>query len=236
MKDSLVVMKRQCSHEEKMRSHYEKNCDLSEMKQQVVDTSNAISVKLKEDMAMYCDTFKSLRDTCICGPDATYSRRRSSLQILLLMRDFLDNEFQHVSWKAEQIKALFDLMILDTYEMNKEMAFNLIKSVDPILLQLDNESTVLDLVTVAIELGNSIRPIDSITSAYMLKVCMLSPVIQKVLNTLFGTRRWTQNVEEAVALQLILILLKRLKVNLLSQTYRLVASQLINVSFVYRNP
>ncbi|XP_031835838.1 thyroid adenoma-associated protein homolog [Nomia melanderi] len=215
MKDSLAVMRRQCSHEEKMRSHYEKNCDLSEMKQQVLDTSNAISAKLKEDIAMYCSAFKSLRETCICGPDATYCRRRSSLQILLLMRDLLDNEFQHISWTAEQTKALFDLMILDTYEVNKEMAFNLIKSVDPILLQLDNESNVLDLVTVAIELGNSIRPIDSITSAYMLKVCMLSPVIQKVLNTLFGIRKWSENVEEAIALQLILILLKRLKESLI---------------------
>lgn len=215
MKDSLAVMRRQCTHEEKMRSHYEKNCDAAEVKQEVLDTSNAISNKLKEEIEMYCNSFKSLRNMCICGPDATYSRKRSSLQILLLMRDLLDNEFEHISWKAEQMKAVFDIMILDTYEVNKEMAFNLIKSVDPILLQLNNESNVLDHVKVAIELGNSIRPIDSITSAYMLKVCMSSPVIQKVLNTLFGIRKWSENVGEAVVLQLVLILLKRLKVNLL---------------------
>nr|XP_033325395.1 thyroid adenoma-associated protein [Megalopta genalis] len=211
IKDSLAVMRRQCSQEIKMRSHYEKSCDPQVMKQEVLDASYAISNKLEEDIEMYCTFFESLRNMCICGPDATYSRRRSSLQILLLTRDLLDNEFKHIGWKAEQIKALFDLMLLDTYEANKEMAFNLIKSVDPSLLELDKESNVLDLVTVAIELGNSIRPIDSITSAYMLKVCMLSPVIQNVLNTLYGVTKWSENVAEAVLLQLILVLLKRLK-------------------------
>ncbi|XP_076281120.1 thyroid adenoma-associated protein homolog [Lasioglossum baleicum] len=215
MKDSLAVMKRQCSQEEKMRNHYEKSCSPQEMKQEVLDASYALSNKLGEDIEMYSNVFESLRDMCICGPDATYARRRSSLQILLLMRDLLDNEFKHIGWTAEQAKALFDLMLLDTYEVNKEMAFNLIKSVDPSLLQLDKESNVLDLVAVAIELGNSIRPIDSITSAYMLRVCMLSPVVQNVLNTMFGVTKWSENVAEAVVLQLILILLRRLKESLI---------------------
>ena len=92
------------------------------------------------------------------------------------------------------------------------MAFNLIKSMDPSLLQLNNENHVLDIIMVAIELGNSIRPIDSITATYMLKVIMLSPVIQNVLEIHFNILMQSKEITEAITLQLIFILLKKLKV------------------------
>lgn len=211
MKDSLTVMRRQCIQEEKMRNHYQKNCNLLEAKQEVLEQSYQISCELERDINVYCNTFQSLRNMCICSLDATYCRRRSSLQILLLMKDLLDSEFKHITWKAEQVKALLDLMLLDTYEANKEMAFNLIKSVEPRLLELDNENNVCNIITVALELGNSIRPIDSITAAYMLKVGMLSPVIQNVCKISLGLIKQSENISEAIILQLILILLKRLK-------------------------
>ncbi|CAL7943054.1 unnamed protein product [Xylocopa violacea] len=214
MKDSLAVMRRQCMQEEKMRNHYKKNCSPLEIKQEVLDESLRVSCNLESDIKMYRSAFQSLRNLCICSPDATYNRRRCSLQILLLMKDLLDSEFEDVTWKAEQVEALFNLMLLDTYEGNKEMAFKLIKSVDPSLLQLGDESRVRDIIMVAIELGNSIRPIDSITAAYMLKVSILSPVVQNVLEDQFGLTKWTKDVTGTAVLQLILILLKKLKESL----------------------
>ncbi|XP_076752598.1 thyroid adenoma-associated protein homolog [Xylocopa sonorina] len=214
MKDSLAVMRRQCVQEERMRNHYKKNCSPSEMKQEILDESYRISCNLESDINMYRDTFQSLRNLCICGPDATYNRRRCSLQILLLMKDLLDNEFEQVTWKAEQVEALFNLMLLDTYEGNKEMSFKLIKSVDPSLLQLDDKNCVRDIIMIAIELGNSIRPIDSITAAYMLKVSILSPIVQDVLEDQFDLTKWTKDVPRMTVLQLILILLKKFKKSL----------------------
>ncbi|XP_076629490.1 thyroid adenoma-associated protein homolog isoform X1 [Colletes latitarsis] len=207
MKDSLAVMRRQCSQEEKLRIRYQKNCNPLEIKQETLDHSFQISREIERDINKYCDTFQSLCNMCICGPDATYCRRRSSLQILLLMKDLLDNEFKRITWKTQQVKTLFDLMLLDTYETNKEMAFNLIKSMEPRLLQLDDANNVNNIITVAIELGNSIRPIDSITAAYMFKVSMLSPVIQNVHKF--------QSSFINVILQLVLILLNKLKESLI---------------------
>ncbi|KOC70573.1 Thyroid adenoma-associated protein like protein [Habropoda laboriosa] len=214
MKDSLAVVRRQCMQEEKIRDNYKKTCSPSEVKQEILDASYKISSILQNEIDMYCNVFQSIRNMCICSPDATYNRRKSSLQILLLMKDFLDNEFKHICWKAEQVEALFDLMLLDTYEGNKEMAFNLIKSVEPSLLQLDNESRVCDIITVAIELGNRIRPIDSITAASMLKVSMLSPIVKNVLENQLGITRCSEDITEAPLLQLILILLEKLKESL----------------------
>lgn len=214
-------MQRQCAQEEKMRYHYQQNCSSIEMNQKVLDKSYRISFGLKKDIDMYCDAFRSLRSMCICSPDATYCRRKSSLQILLLMKDFLDNEFKHIAWEVEQVEALFQLMLLDTYESNKEMAFKLIKSVNPSLLQLDNEQVVYDIITVAVDLGNSIRPIDSITAAYMLKLSALSPIVQYVLETRFdSTKSIDENTVEIIILQLILILFKKLKV-LINVVYNL---------------
>ncbi|XP_076246897.1 thyroid adenoma-associated protein homolog isoform X2 [Calliopsis andreniformis] len=215
MKDSLAVMRRQCIQEEKMRNWYEKNCNSLKYGQEVLDESRRMLCELEMDINKYFCTFQSLHNMCICEPDATYYRRRSSLEILLLMRDLLDNEFKHIIWNAEQVKALFNLLLLDTYESNKEMAFNLIKSIDPVLLQLDNESHVYNIIIVAIELGNSIRPIDSVTATYMLKVSMLSPVIQNILENCFDLTKWSENVTEATVLQLVLILLKKLKDSLI---------------------
>ncbi|XP_034189800.2 thyroid adenoma-associated protein homolog [Osmia lignaria lignaria] len=216
MKESFAVMQRQCAQEEKMRYHYQKNCSSIEMNQEILDKSYRISFGLKKDIDKYCNAFRSLRNMCICSPDATYSRRKSSLQILLLMKDFLDNEFKHIAWEVEQMEALFQLMLLDTYESNKEMAFKLIKSVNPSLLQLDNEQVVYDIITVAVDLGNSIRPIDSITAAYMLKLSALSPIVQSILETRFGsTKSLDENTIETIILQLILILFKKLKQSLI---------------------
>lgn len=198
--------------EEKMRNYYIKNCKSLDIKQQVLDESYKISNNLESEINLYCNTFQAMRKICICSPDATYNRRKYSLQILLLMRDLLDNEFKQITWKNEQIETIFNLMLLDTYEKNKEMAFNLIKSMDPSLLQLNNENYVLDIIMVAIELGNSIRPIDSITATYLLKVTMLSPVIQNVLEIHFNISMQSKEITEAITLQLIFILLKKLKV------------------------
>ncbi|XP_053978805.1 thyroid adenoma-associated protein [Hylaeus volcanicus] len=215
MKDSLVVMRRQCIQEEKMRNHNQKNCNPLEIKQEVLDQSYKISYELERNINMYHNTFQSLHNMCICSPDATYCRRRSSLQILLLMTNLLDEEYKHITWKTQQTKALFDLLLLDTYEANKEMAFKLMKSVDPKLLQLDDENNTHNIIMVAIQLGNSIRPIDSITAAYMLKISMLSPVIQNVLDIPLDLMKQSDNKVEAIILELILILLNTLKKSLI---------------------
>ncbi|XP_017767432.1 PREDICTED: thyroid adenoma-associated protein homolog [Eufriesea mexicana] len=211
MKDSLAVMRRQCIQEEKMRKHYKQNCSSSEIEQEILNESYRISTNLESDINVYYNVFQSLRTMCICTIDATYNKRKCSLQILLLMKDILDDELKQVTWNAKQVEAIFDIMLLDTYEINKEMAFKLIKSVDTSLLQLNDENHVYDIIMVAIELGNSIRPIDSITAAYMLKVCLLSPIVQDVLENNFGLKIQSEDTKAAPLLQLILILLKILK-------------------------
>lgn len=215
MKDGLVVMQRRYIQEEKMGMQYRKSCNPLEFKQEALDRfrrESSFSSKLEKDIDMYRNTFRSLHNMCICDPGATYRRRQSSLRILLIMKDLLDSEFECITWTAKEARALFDLLLLDTYESNKEMAFDLIKSMDPVLLELDSESNVYNIMSVAIELGNSIRPIDSVTAAYMFKVSLLSPVIQNVFETRFDLIKWSENIAEVEILGLVLILFKKLKV------------------------
>ncbi|XP_017883798.1 thyroid adenoma-associated protein homolog [Ceratina calcarata] len=213
MKDGLTVMRRQSVQNVKTSYLIKKeisNASLH-MKQTILDQYCSVASDLQKAINMYCTVFQTLHDMCICSPDATYTRRKSSLQILLSMKDILGNEYKQVTWETRQSEAVFNLMLLDTYEENKEMALKIMKSMDPCLLQLDDESYVRDIILVAMELGNSIRPIDTITSAYMLKLSMLSPILLNVLESSFSLTKQSENNTEAIVLQLLLLLLKELK-------------------------
>lgn len=170
-----------------------------------------MSEKIENNIKDYTLFFINLRQVCVNNlyPDATYHRRRSSLQILLLAQEFLNKEFTDIEWKKEEVEIIFQCLLLDTYEPNKEMAYQLIKCTNPMLLYLDSEDQVEVMVRIALALGNSIRPIDSVTAAYMLKISILSPVIKNVLCRLLKT---DDNVTETITLQLILLLYRKLQV------------------------
>ncbi|XP_014468567.1 PREDICTED: thyroid adenoma-associated protein isoform X2 [Dinoponera quadriceps] len=208
LRDSLAVMRRRWTQQEKMRNHHKKQNITSEACENALfyQMSEQIECNIKD----YTTFFINLREICVNNlyPDATYHRRRSSLQILLLMQEFLYNEFKDIEWRKEQVETIFQCLLLDTYEPNKEMAYQLLKYVNPILLNLHSKSQVQLIIKVALELGNSIRPIDSITAAYMLKISMLSPVIKNVLCDYYNI---DDNVTEAMILQLVLLLYRKLQ-------------------------
>ncbi|KAG7199267.1 hypothetical protein KM043_018130 [Ampulex compressa] len=108
----------------------------------------------------------------------------------------------------------FCIELHNTYESNKEMAFQILKPLDKTTLRLDIKSQLYQMIQVAFELGNSIRPIDSVTAAYMLKFSMLSPLIQEVLHTHFEYQDNYSDVPDAVVLQFVLLLMKKLEASL----------------------
>jgi len=211
-------MQRQLSQEIKMRNRYKKQDIASEMYENASEMyENALAVsyqtseQIERDVKDYVMFFINLREICVNNlyPDATYNRRRSSLQILLLMQDLLPDEFKDIEWEKKQAGRIFQCLLLDTYEPNKEMAYQIIKSMSPALLCLDSESWVQLIIEVALKLGSSIRPIDSVTAAYMLKISKLSPVIKNILCDYCSIK---DNVTEAITLQLILLLYRKLQV------------------------
>ncbi|XP_025991728.1 thyroid adenoma-associated protein isoform X2 [Solenopsis invicta] len=210
LKDSLAVMQRQLSQELKMRSHFTEQGIASEMYENTLTLSYQTSEQIEQDMKNYVMFFVNLRQICVSNlyPDATYGRRRSSLQILLLTQDLLHNEFQDIKWEKEQAETIFQCLLLDTYEPNKEMAYQIIKPMSPALLLLDLESQIRLIIEVALKLGNSIRPIDSSTAAYMLKISKLSPVIKNVLDDYCSMN---EDITEAITLQLVLLLYRKLQ-------------------------
>lgn len=125
----------------------------------------------------------SLHQICLENlyPSAVNARKKSSLQILCLMDEFFSIDLKVTLWKLDQFENLFNCLLLDTYEINKDMAFRLIKSSGLVNSFFDSEKASLELINVAVELANSIRPLDSITAAYMLKISMLLPNIQNIL-------------------------------------------------------
>ncbi|TGZ53696.1 Thyroid adenoma-associated protein [Temnothorax longispinosus] len=208
LKDSLAVMQRQLSQELKMRSRYEERDIASEMYENALVLSYQTSERIERYVQDYVTFFVNLREICVGNlyPDATYVRRRSCLQILLLMQDFLCNEsiFAHIDWEKEQAETIFQCLFLDTYESNKEIAYQIIKPMKPVLLSLDLEFQVVSIVNVALKLGSSMRPIDSVTAAYILRIAKLSFFI-KNLHCNYC------NVTEATTLRLVLLLYRKLR-------------------------
>ncbi|KAL6425099.1 hypothetical protein ACFW04_009413 [Cataglyphis niger] len=209
LKDSLAVMQRQLTQEENMRNRHKEQNSLTETYENALALSHKTSEEIEQNIKDYTIFFVNLREICVNNlyPDATYSRRRSSLQILLLAQHLFCNEFKDIKWTKKQAETIFKCLLLDTYETNKEMAYQILKPIDPMLLCLDSESQVQLIIKVALELGNSIRPIDSITAAYMLKISKLSPVLKNILCNYCNT---DDNVTEAITLQLVLLLYKKL--------------------------
>lgn len=204
-------MQRQLIQEENMRSRYKEQNNLIETYENALALSYKTSEEIKQNIMDYTIFFINLHEICVKNlyPDATYSRRRSSLQILLLMQHLLCNEFKDIKWTKEQAEVIFQCLLLDTYEPNKEMAYQILKFIDPMLLCLDLKSQVQLIIKVALELGSSIRPIDSVTAAYMLKVSKLSPVIRNILCDYCNAE---DNMIEAITLQLVLLLYRKLHV------------------------
>ncbi|XP_035729863.1 thyroid adenoma-associated protein-like isoform X2 [Vespa mandarinia] len=208
IKDSLNVMKRTLLQQSKSKVND------SPVK---IDNYEA-SYKVIHEIEVYNAFFLNLRDLCVNNlyPDATYSRRKNSLQILCIMLEFLDHEFRDITWNSKQAEKIFMCLLLDTYEANKEMAFKILKSINPIILGLDAENRLCEMINVATDLGNSIRPIDSITAAYMFKICMLSPLLQNVLCEYYNMNQFPNGIVESHILQLILFLIRRLEVSLMA--------------------
>ncbi|XP_020280401.1 thyroid adenoma-associated protein homolog isoform X2 [Pseudomyrmex gracilis] len=244
LKDSLAVLQRQLTQEEKLRNHYKEHV--------ILDDTHALTLscqqaeQIKQNIKDYTTFYINLRDICVNNlyPDATYNRRRFSLQILLLMQHLLCDEFKDIKWKKKQAETIFQCLLLDTYEPNKEMAYQILKSVNNFgnvdvvetevrynfkennkdiclsecknltFLDLGLESQVRLIIKTALALGNSIRPIDSVTAAYMLKISKLSPVIKNVLQKYSKECSIEDNIKDAVTLQLVSLLYERLQIAL----------------------
>lgn len=230
LKDSLAVMRRQLSHEEKMRNRYNEQNTLVESCQ-TVEKQFLHEINLIRNVRDYVNFFVNLRLECVSNlyADATYARRRSSLQILLLTQDLYDefkdilslpqigtllprHDFQNVEWKQDQVSTIFQCLMLDTYESNKEMEYRIIKSIllsNPALLDLNH----LHLFHIALKFADSVRPIDSVTAAYLLKIFKLSPDINCVVDLVFDFYdvKLDPEIPEVVTLKLVLLLHKTLQ-------------------------
>lgn len=209
MKDSLNVMKR-------MYLQQQSKVKLSDP--HLKADSYEATHKIAHEIEVYNAFFVNLRDLCVNNlySDATYSRRKNSLQILCIMLDFLDHEFRDIIWNSKQAEKIFMCLLLDTYETNKEMAFKILKSMNPVILGLDAENRVCEMINVATELGNSIRPVDSVTATYMFRICMLSPLLPNVLCQYYNMDQFPTGTPESVTLQLILFLMKKLEMSVMA--------------------
>ncbi|OXU19645.1 hypothetical protein TSAR_015763 [Trichomalopsis sarcophagae] len=173
LNDSYAVLKRQLEKEIKLKELQKVHPDL------VIPTDELNAQALAP---CYQEFVSFLHNICLDNiyPEAVNVRKKASLQILSLMDEFLGKDLKDGLWSQDQFRKLFECLLLDTYELNKEMAFKLIKSYNLVESYMDKQKLV-ELVDVAIQLGNSIRPLDSITAAYMLKISMLSSNIEEIL-------------------------------------------------------
>lgn len=182
-RDSLVVLQRELVKTERVQKYQDNHVCPVDVLQDVEQISHNITYKtqLQQLIQDYESFLVSLREICVKNlyPTANYERRRSSLQILCHMQDILDRETIDLEWNANQAQSLFNCLLVDTYETNKQMIFKILEPIPPDILKLDDKDVVAEIIHTAIGLGNSIRPIDSATAAYMFKICLASPVVVK---------------------------------------------------------
>lgn len=221
-------MQRQWAQKIKLKDFIERGDITSETDKKTFDLLFDQALEpIKHNIKDYTMFYVNLREICVNNlyPDATYHRRHSSLQILSLAQELLCDKFKDIEWRKEQITIIFQCLLLDTYESNKEMAYQLLKHTNPVFLFSDLRSQT-QMIEVAFELGKSIRPIDSITAAYILKISLLSPVIKDVLHDILQKLQSFEsdhlnycdkvddNITQATTLQLILLLYRKLKVHI----------------------
>jgi len=210
LKDSLAVMQRQLVQEERRRNHFKEQDVTSEIRESVLASSYQISKRITQDIEDYNTFFVKLRQACVSNlySDATYDRRRSSLQILLLMQNLLCHEYKNVQWTKEQADRIYRCIKLDTYEHNKEIAFEILESINPTVLH--TYFGVEEIIATAFELSESMRPMDSITAAYLLKLSKHLLIAMNILHCIQFHAE--DNLEEAITLHLISILYRKLQV------------------------
>lgn len=103
------------------------------------------------------------------GQSAVHFQNQSSLQIISLMQDIFDEKI-YGPLDDDFLKVVYECMLLNSYESNKEICFDiLVKSKTDYL-----KGKVFETVRVAVELANSMRPIDGITSTLMLRLAVVS--------------------------------------------------------------
>lgn len=182
-RDSLVVLQRDLTRIEKVESLRNNRENNDRVKDLLDGGASGIVSKMELELLIKdCESFLiKLRNICINNlyPTASYDRRRSCLQILGHMQDILNDGTIDIEWDKNQASLLFDCLLLDTYDSNKDTIYEILKSVPPNLLKLDIDDWIADIIETAIGLANSIRPIDSATAAHMLKMCTWSPVVVK---------------------------------------------------------
>ncbi|KAK0096584.1 hypothetical protein PV326_005045 [Microctonus aethiopoides] len=207
LKESLAVFHRNVMQPEKFKTHKNKvGIDLN-LYQQLEEEYNSLAIKSRDAINIYRIFIIDVRNECLngicCG--ATHTRKKNSLSILQLEQEILFDNLKESPWNEIQANKLFQCLLMDTYEVNKDIAFKIITKIKPSLLKLEDSIVVHEIVDVALKLANSVRPIDSITALYMLRICLMSPIISDTL------KQWsTDNIQDPT-LQLINLILDHLK-------------------------
>ncbi|XP_044579181.1 thyroid adenoma-associated protein homolog [Cotesia glomerata] len=211
MSQSLAVFRRNVMQIEKFKLREKEACEDLELYQQRELEYTELAKESLNSINYYRSFFFNVREECLSGTriGATHTRKKNSLGILQLQQNILENDFNDILWNVEQVNKLFQCLLLDTYETNKEVTFQILSKIDPVTLNLTNSKKVDEMLYVAINLGDCIRPLDSITASYMLRICFMSPIIKEVLKNYQKNNLY----ENDTLAQLIMVLLEHAKIS-----------------------
>ncbi|XP_014206735.1 thyroid adenoma-associated protein homolog [Copidosoma floridanum] len=173
LNDSYMVMNRQLEREMKKL----------ESEHSVVHTDPHAKSNISANILSYKSFVTTLHAVCVRNlyPGAVNVRKKSSLQILCLINEFLCQDLTDTLYSLDDYKVLLDCVLLDTYENNKELAYFLIESTKLTDTFFDTQEKLSELIEVAVQLADNVRPLDCIAAAYMLRISMLSSRVEEVL-------------------------------------------------------
>lgn len=218
LKSSLAVFKRNSSQLDKLEKQETSKTQMTErinVFEKVKDEIIPIVDESIQHILNYEKFYMKIRNICLTGltPGSTHAKKNNSLKILQASEELLSNDFVKLKWTNEQAIKLYQCLLLDTYETNKQAIYKIIANIEPTILKLDNENKIHEIIDVALKLGNSMRPVDSITASYMLKICLLSPCIENVLKNYYKFDNFdTDNDSDYSILQMIIIVMEKLRV------------------------
>ncbi|KAF5273033.1 hypothetical protein FQR65_LT04775 [Abscondita terminalis] len=157
------------------------NCEQPELREKLRENATSVSQPI---LNYYSQFWKALyTNVLLLGlyPDSNYLRKSTSLEVLLLSKTFMaKHEFEQL-WNDTDINNLKYIVDYDTYEQNKDSSTKLLIEFSPEQLNFHTKENISSYIDQCMLLALDIKPVQTISAAYMLTLCLRAPEVHNII-------------------------------------------------------
>ncbi|KAK4882973.1 hypothetical protein RN001_006292 [Aquatica leii] len=167
------------SHQNKIETA--NKCKQHELKEKLLLKVKLVSVPI---LNYYSRFWESLFNNVLLPglyPDSNYLRKSTSLEILTMSKNYLSKLEYAKLWDDQAISNLKYIVDCDTYEQNKKSATDLLMEFPSTCLNFHTKENISSYIDKCLSLAINIKPMQTISAAYMLNVCLRAPNVRTIL-------------------------------------------------------